>query len=192
MLAFAMVAILVLGSMSAGLVTLSNTEALIASNYRVSSELAYAAEAAANVAIADLARVGSWTNVLNGTVRSSFCDATLAPLVNGERLDLNAQTALLQSASDAEAQRGADNPRWRLYLYQPLAAIGRSGLASSYVAVWVADDASESDGDAQTDSNGLIAMRAESFGPQAMRRTIDVTLGNDGSGVRLVSWRDVR
>jgi hypothetical protein len=77
-------------------------------------------------------------------------------------------------------------------LYQPLSVIARTSLASSYVVVWVADDAAEADGDPQRDSNGLIAMRAEAFGPQGMQRTIDATLANDGAGVKLVSWRDVR
>jgi len=193
MLAFAVVATLVLGAMGAGLITVSNTEAAIAANYRISSELAYAAEASANVAIADLAHAGSLTTVLTGLVRSPFCDSTLSPVLSsGERLDLAAQTTRLQASSDAFAQRGADNPWWRLYLYQPLAAIARTPLASSYVAVWVADDAAEADGDAQRDSNGLIAMRAEAFGPQGMQRAIEATLAADGSSVRLVSWRDVR
>jgi len=193
MLAFAVVATLLLGAMGAGLITVSNTEAAIAANYRLSSELAYAAEASANVAIADLGHAGSLTNVLAGLVRSPFCDSTLSPVLSsGERLDLAAQTTMLQAASDGFAQRGADNPRWRLYLYQPLAAIARTPLASSYVAVWVADDAAEADGDAQSDSNGLIAMRAEAFGPQGMQRAIEATLAADGSRVRLVSWRDVR
>ena len=52
MLAFAVVATLVLGALGAGLITVSNTEAAIAANYRLSSELAYAAEAAAYAAIA--------------------------------------------------------------------------------------------------------------------------------------------
>jgi hypothetical protein len=193
MLAFALVATLVLGAMGAGLITVSNTEATIAANYRLSSELAYAAEAGANAAIADLGHAGSLTNVLTGLARSPFCDSTLTPVLSsGDRLDLAAQTTMLQGASDGFAQRGADNPRWRLYLYQPLAAIARTPQASSYVAVWVADDEAEADGDAQSDSNGLIAMRAEAFGPQGMQRTIDATLAADGSGVRLVSWRDVR
>jgi len=193
MLAFAVVATLVLGALGAGLIVVSNTETAIASNYRIASELEYAAEAAANAAIADLARAGSWTNVLSGLVRSPFCDSTLSPaLGSGERLDLSARTSMLQAASDAEAQRGADNPRWRLYLYQPLAAIARTPLAPAYVAVWVADDRSEADGDALNDSNGLIVLRAEAFGSQGMQRTLEATLATDGSNVRLVSWRDVR
>ena len=193
MLAFAVVVTLVLSALGAGLITVSNTETAIAANYRTASELVYAAEAGANAAIADLARAGPWTNVLTGLVRSPFCDSTLSPaLTAGERLDLSAQTSMLQAASDVEAQRGADNPRWRLYLYNPLAAIARTPLASAYVAVWVADDASEVDGDAQNDSNGLIVVRAEAFGPQGMQRTLEATLASDGSNVRLVSWRDVR
>jgi hypothetical protein len=58
--------------------------------------------------------------------------------------------------------------------------------------VWVADDAAEADGDAGRDSNGLIAIRAEAFGPQGMQRAIEATLATGGFGVKLVSWRDVR
>src|SRR5688572_22442552 len=111
MLAFAIVATLVLGALGAGLISVSNTEATIAANYRMSSELAYAAEAAANTAIVELGRAGPWTNVLTGLVRSTFCDTTLSPmLASGDRLDLVAQTTTLQAESDAFAQRGADNP----------------------------------------------------------------------------------
>ena len=106
---------------------MSNTESAMAANHRVSSELAFAAEAAANVAMVDLGRVGTWSTVLSGAMRSPFCDATLSPtLASGERLDLTMQTTSLQAASDAWADRGADNPQWRLIVYQPFAAIARS------------------------------------------------------------------
>jgi hypothetical protein len=193
MIALTLLATAVLNGIGAGLITVTNTETAIASNYRIAGELTYAAEAGANAAISDLGRVATWTSVLSGVVRSPFCDTTLTPTTAfGDRLDLSALTMTMQAASDADARRGADNPRWRLYLYQPLSAIARTALASSYVVVWVADDAAEADADPQTDSNGLIAMRAEAFGPQGMQRTIDATLANDGAGVKLVSWRDVR
>ena len=193
MIALTLLAMAVLNAMGAGLITVTNTEASIAANYRVASELAYAAEAGANAAIGELSRAGSWTSVLSGVARSSFCDSTLAPTTAfGDRLDLSAMTSSLQSASDADAHRGVNNPRWRLYLYQPLSLIARTTLASSYVVVWVADDAAEADGDPQSDSNGLLTMRAEAFGPQGMQRTIDATLASDGASVKLVSWRDVR
>jgi hypothetical protein len=193
MLALVIVVSLAFGALGSGLIVVSNTESAMAANHRVSSELAFAAEAAANVAMVDLGRAGTWSSVLSGAVRSPFCDATLSPtLVSGEQLDLAAQTALLQAASDAWVQRGADNPQWRLYLYQPFAAIARTSSTSSYLAVWVADDAAEADGDAGRDSNGLIAIRAEAFGPQGMQRAIEATLATGGFGVKLVSWRDVR
>src|SRR4030095_5848642 len=121
MLVFALVATMALGAIGAGLISVSNTEAMIAGNYRQWSEVRYAAEAGASAAISDLGRMMSWTGVLSGAVRSPYCDTTTTPLLSpGERLDLSAQTTLLQAASDADARRGADNPRWRLYLYQPL------------------------------------------------------------------------
>ena len=193
MVLFALVATMVLSAIGAGLVTLTNTEAVIASNYRLSNELGYAAEAGANAAMIDLGRGVDWSSVLSGITRSGFCDTTLTPVsASGARLDLAALTSAWQAASDADAKRGANNPRWRLFLYKPLAAIARTPLATSYVVVWVADDASESDGDPQADSNGLLAIRAEAFGPQGMQRAIDVTLTTDGANMKVVSWRDVR
>ena len=196
MVVFALIATVTLNALASGLVTLANTEAAIALNYRQAGELTYAAEAGASAAMADLSRMNSsylWSTVLSGAVRSSSCDTTMMPmLASGERIDLTALTTALQAASDADARRGADNPRWRLYLYQPLAAIARTPTASSYVAVWVADDAAEADGDPQADSNGVITIRSQAFGPRGMQRTIDATLATDAAGMKLVSWRDVR
>src|SRR5262247_3699764 len=109
MVVFALVATMALGAIGAGLISVSNTETTIAANYRQWSELGYAAEAGANAAISDLGRAASWTSVLTGAVRSPYCDTTSAPLLSsGERLDLSAQTTAFQTASDADARRGAD------------------------------------------------------------------------------------
>jgi hypothetical protein len=131
--------------------------------------------------------------VLSGATVSMFRDTTLTPaLSNGERLDLVAITAALQSASDADIGRGADNPRWRLFVYQPLARIARSALAPEYVAAWVADDASEADGDPLSDTNGRATVRAQAIGAQGAQRTVEATVVRNDVGVAVLSWREIR
>jgi hypothetical protein len=119
------------------------------------------------------------TNVLNcGSVDN--CDAAKMNEMNEER------------------PWGQNNPRWKLYAHGPMVEMLPTVEINSpfYVVVWVADDASESDnnpwkdGDptpncqpAQNDPNacvnpgrGVIAMRAQAYGPGGVGRAIEVTL----------------
>ena len=54
----------------------------------------------------------------------------------------------------------------------------------SYVAVWLADDLAETDGDPWTDSNGVVMTLARAMTPGGAVRTIEATLAhpNPGSG----------
>lgn len=193
MVIVALIATAVLNAIGLGLVTLTNTEATIASNYRQSSEILYAAEAAADCALSGLVRATSWNSVLSGASQAVFRDATMAPVLpSGERVDLAALTASLQAASDADARRGANNPRWRLFVYQPLSRISRSAHASEYVVAWVADDATETDDDPLTDRNDIVTVRAQAFGSQGLQRSVEATITKDAIGVSLLSWREVR
>lgn len=193
MVIVALIATALLNAIGLGLVTLTNTEAAIASNYRQSSEALYGAEAAADCALSELTRATSWNDVLSGASQSAFRDATAAPVLpSGERLDLAALTASLQAASDADARRGANNPRWRLFVYLPLSRIARSTNASGYVVAWVADDAAETDDDPLADRNDIVTVRAQAVGSQGLQRTVEATVTKDEIGVRLLSWREVR
>ena len=89
-------------------------------------------------------------------------------------------------APTAERPWATNNPRWKLYSYANL----RDLLPSTdtinspyYILVMVADDPSENDGDATKDGasvtnpgSGVIAMRAEAFGPRGAHKVIELTL----------------
>jgi hypothetical protein len=45
-----------------------------------------------------------------------------------------------------------------------------------YVAVWVADDPAEDDGNPATDGNGTLTLHAEAYGPSGTRKVIEVTV----------------
>jgi hypothetical protein len=111
----------------------------------------------------------------------------------------------ITSCSDADMNEtkrerpwGANNPRWRLYAYANLNDVlpDASSIDSPYyVVVMVADDSSESDANPLLDGampcgagerpgpppacnpgTGVIAMRAEAFGPRGAHKVLEVTL----------------
>jgi hypothetical protein len=123
--------------------------------------------------------VPRWNDLLNGTVQSSFIDGTLTPTTpSGEALNLTAMTADVQAQSDASAPWGVNNPQWRLFAYGPLSNLLGEGSVQShaYVAVWIADDPSETDGNPAADANGVVTLLAQAFGPQGTRRAVEVTV----------------
>jgi hypothetical protein len=158
----------------------------------------HAAEAAAERAMQDLLVAAHWTDVLSGAVPSTFVDATLAPtLASNDRLDLVALTADVQRQSNASSSWGANNPRWRLFAYGPLAAVDGTGAVQSgaYLVTWIADDPAETDGDPSTDSNGRVSLLARAVGVHGSARIVEVTLLRTApgrAGVRILSWRERR
>jgi len=190
----ALMAMLLLSALGAGLVLTTTSETLISGNYRDSSEALYAADAGIERVLPDLLTPGlEWTDVLTGAARSSFVDG--AP--SGERttpfggtLDLTKATNMLNcglvtscsveamNASSAERPWTTNNPRWRPYAHGPLSSLLDNGsiVSSMYVVVWVGDDPGDDDNDPLVDSNGQVTMRAEAFGPGGIHKVIEATV----------------
>ncbi len=196
----ALLATMLLGALGAGLVSVTNTEVAIAANYRDGSETGYAAEAAAEHLLGELQRSGNWSDLLTGAATSTFTDGTLTPtLASNRTISLPAVTARLQAESDAAASWGPNDPRWRLVAYGPLDRLApgaRPGPA--YLAVWLADDPSETDGDPLRDTNDVVRVRARALGRGEASQDVelivarDATSGAGRAGVRILSWRVVR
>ena len=96
-------------------------------------------------------------------------------------------------ASTPERPWAANNPVWQLFAYGPLNTVLPQGGINSpyYVVVMVADDPSEVDGDPLHDGipcapgvlppacsygAGVLAMRAEAFGPRGNHKVIELTI----------------
>jgi hypothetical protein len=221
-LVIVMMAMLLLSALGLSLALTTSTETMIAANYREGLQGLYAADAALERALEDLVPIADWDVVLAGSVRSSFVDGPSSgdrTLADGSKINLSEvvnQANCGRSASCTSGQMdaltedrswGANNPRWRLFLHGPLSELvgGERLAALFYVLVMVADDPSETDGDPLRDAisphpaAGLLAVRAEAFGPRGARRKIDATLarvnpgggsgGASGPAVRLLSWR---
>jgi len=180
----ALLATLLMTALGVGLLMLSETEGSIASNYRTGSETFYAADAAVERVVQDVLLVPRWNDILTGVTRSSFIDDTLTPVTaSGQQLNLTTITAEVQGDSDATSPWGANNPQWRLFAYGPLSDMLNQGSLRSdaYVAVWIADDPSETDNNPSSDANGVLTVYAKAFGPNGTERAVELTVAKTNS-----------
>lgn len=192
--------LLLCAALGAGALLTASTDALVAANDRDAREVLYAADAALGRAMADLAAWPDWTAALSGAVRSTFVDGPPAgnrTLPDGSILDLGTLASLADcghadGCSDAQldavtADRpwGANNPRWQLWGYGPVArlAFAAPGDRACYLVMLVADDPSETDGDPLRDAAGpdepgagIILVRVEAFGVRGLRQTLEATV----------------
>jgi len=144
--------------------------------YGDGSEALYAADAALECAIGELMAMPDWSRALDGTAASITTDgpAGTRVLPDGSRVDLRA-------------------PAWQLFASGRLPSMLAGGIANPdvYVAVWVADDESETDGNPLVDENGTIVVLAHAYGRGRVRRAIETTIGRTPAGIRVLSWREV-
>ena len=202
----ALMSMLLLTALGLGLIMTTMSETMITTNYKENAEAMYAADAGIERVMQELLTVADWNRILTGQVRSSYVDGDPSGsrvLPGGGEVDLSAATNMLNcgkttSCSDAEMNTrtddrpyGVNNPRWRLYAYAPLTSIIETQTVASpmYVAVWLADDPAETDGDPNADGGppaagyssnpggGILLMRAQAFGPQGTITIIETTLG---------------
>jgi hypothetical protein len=215
-LVLALMATLLMTTFGSALVLISATETRIAAGYRAGAEALAAADAALEVALADLGAADDWDAVLAGLVTSTFTDGAPGGLrtVGGTQIDLTEITNLLRcgraapacedadiAAFTAERPWGPNNPRWQLYAWGPLSRLIPSARSDSdlYLAVWVADDQGENDGHplrdgvvADNPGRGSISMIAHAYGGRSVRRVIEATVSRRGGPLRNVSWRERR
>ena len=189
-LIIALMAMMLLTALGAAVVMVSTTESHIAGNYRNSTEALYAADAATERVVEDLLLIPRWNDILTGTVQSGFVDGNMTAqktLPGGGTMTLccgqNTATAQLQAETDTLNLWGPNNPQWKLFAWGPLDELLPNKQIDSpmYVAVWIADDPAESDGNPGADVNGTLTMHAEAIGPSGTRKVIEVTVARTSS-----------
>jgi hypothetical protein len=215
-----LLAITLVAALAAALTMTTTTEGKVSANYRDGIEALYAADAGIERAFVDVAAAADSNALLDGRTRSAFVDgppAGLRAIAGGASLDLSTETNVLRCGhaapcSEAEMDAitelrpwGANNPRWQLYAYGPLAELAPGTIDSRfYIAAWVADDAIENDDEPLRDGGppapgrsganpggGTIVIRARSYGPGGVSRIIEALVARGPRGIRLVSWRTV-
>ncbi len=207
-----LMAMVLMSGLGLALVATTSSETMIAANFRASVGMSYAADAMAERAITDLRSVTDWTDVLNGSVRSSFVDGApdgTRTLADGAAIDLgkilnlancNKSTpcsAANMNAVTAEWPWGANNPRWQLYGYGQLDHVlpSAAGASDVYAIAMVGDDSSGGDGNPLSDTSdehqpgaGILAVRVEVLGPRSAHRIVELTLTHQPE-LRVLSWR---
>jgi hypothetical protein len=208
-LLLALMLVVLVGALVAGVSLTSRTEALIASSYRQGLEGLFVAEGAVERAVADLASIADWNTVLTGAVTSSFTDGApfgTRTLPGGGSIVLccgaGSLTADVQARAHGGASWDADTPQHQIFAWGPVSGWLAAGRITSpfYVVVWVADDPGDGDGIAAADKNGIVEIHAHAIGPLGARRVVHAsvqrqTIGEDpvpGPGVRVLSWRELR
>jgi hypothetical protein len=185
-LIIALMAMMLLTALGAAVVMVSNTETHIAGNYRNSQEALYAADAAVERVVQDLLLIPRWNDILGGTAQSGFIDGGMSAvktLPGGGTMNLDTATAQLQADTTALNLWGANNPQWKLFAWGPLQDMLPNDQIDSpmYVAVWVADDPAEIDGNPLADGNGTLTLHAEAVGPSGTRKVVEVTVARTSS-----------
>jgi hypothetical protein len=200
-LLLALMAMLCMTAFGLVLMLTASSETIVAGRYRHGEAARYAAEAAAERALADLSTTaGDWNALIDGSTRSTFVDGPpggTRTLPDGSSIDLDQELNMANcqrtarcsigemNAVTADRPWGANNPRWQLLAYAPLNALvtGRSLDSAYYAVVLVGDDPAETDGDPMRDGSGsanpgsgIIAVRALAFGAGGVVRAIDLTV----------------
>jgi hypothetical protein len=192
-----MVVALVAGLGGALLLVMSVETAVQAHQQQVQA-VRQGAESGLACALSELRRASDWTPLLAGDPSpAGACleAATLPPSwPNGPVLDVQALTAALQAATESRYGLTPDTPRWAL-LAAGTAPAGALAAFRPVVFVWVADDVEDGDGDAAVDSNGVVWVRAEAWGPAGARAAIEAVVRRGPDGVppaAVVAWRVAR
>jgi hypothetical protein len=185
-LVIAMMAVMLLTALGAAVIMVTNTETAISANYKNGQEALYAADAGVERVMQDLLMVPRWNDILDGTAHSAFADGSMSAnktLPGGGIIRLDTATTQLQADSDIGGAWGANNPQWRLFAWGPMQDMVPGNIIDSpmYLAVWVADDPAEGDGNPAADTNGTLTLHAEAFGPSGTRKVIEVTVARTSS-----------
>lgn len=184
-----LLATMLLIALSVGLVMVTNTETAISGNYKNASEALHAADAGVERAVQDLLLVPDWNRILAEAApyRSSFIDATgctgTVNMSGGGTLELDKLRQALTNETETANLWGANDPIWRPYACGHIRDLVPTPTIDSdlYVAVWVADDPSEQDGNPYADSNGVVTLHAEAFGPMGSHKVVEVTVARTSS-----------
>jgi hypothetical protein len=178
-LILALMAMTALMSLGAVLVLTTSTETAIAGNFRSRREAFYAAEAAAELAVAELRSSANWAAFVEGAARSRFVDGApdgVRGLPSDAPVNL---TAIANLANCGLAAFCAGPPRWHLFAYGPLRDFAAAADSPFYIVAFVQG--------AETESGvPLVTIRAEAFGPRSSHQAIELTVSRSSEGGAVV------
>jgi hypothetical protein len=247
-----LMAMLVMAALGAGLMLAAATESRITRNFRNNTEALYAADGVLERAVDELRTIdwnlilsgAARSAFVDGEPRGTRVLADGRTIDLAEVLDdvncrkVGGCSDVAMDSVTAERPWGANNPRWQPFTWGYLKDLTPTTMDSPfYVMVMVADDPSECDDNPLVDGGvmvscpasakanpgaGVIAVRAEAFGPFGSHRAVELIIGRPAgggdstevmpvegtaenydntagyssgigqAGVRILAWREVR
>lgn len=173
-LVIVMMALTLLTGLGTVLVVGTMTETAVAAGYRQGMETFYAADAAVEFAIRDLAARSDWDGVLTGDATSAFVDGPPGGTrqVGAAVVDLARATAEVDAILAARV--APSRAPAQLYAYGHFEALLAAAASRSpaYLGVWVAEPAPDEDAPAIR----LLYVVGRAYGPTGGVRTILVTV----------------
>lgn len=219
-LIIALLVLSVLSALGLGLSLVVSIDPLAAANQRESASALYVARAGMELAARELATAASWDGWLSGASTSTQVDGPASgsrTLPTGESIDIEGLTNQLicgRAAACTDAQMtavtrdrpwGANNPRWRPFLYGSTSSLGLGPASEQhYVIAWIGDDGAERDGRPEADGNdeaggGVVRVVVQAFGPFRSRQTIEAHISRRCEvvddvracepGIRVQGWK---
>jgi hypothetical protein len=201
----ALMAMMLMTALGLSLVLTTSSETMISGNFRAGGEAMYAADAILERSMDDLLTIADWNKLLDGSLQSGFIDGGPTgdrTLPDGSKFNLDqvlsfancdkptpCSVADMNTFTD-ERPWTVNNPRWQLFAYGNVSDLLPTNTINSpfYVVVLIGDDPSETDDNPVADGGahvapatsnpgrGVIALRAEAFGPRGAHKVIEMTV----------------
>jgi len=191
-LVLALCVVVCLSGIGLGMAAATSSERQVAANARSAETISLAAASVVEGVIGEVAAAPSWSPLVSGAATSVF-NAGSHQVLTPSRMTINLDTITAEIQADAMSAYpvGMNTPVWRLYGWGPLTTLAGlpAGDSGAYVAVWVADDPSDNDGNPAADANGVIMLHGEAFGYGASRASAELVLKRTAAGPRVLSWR---
>jgi hypothetical protein len=179
-LLIALLTTMIVAAFGVAVILTSDVETRVVADFSRTLDAREAAAAAIDAAVTALEPAIDWTAALTGGLTAPLDASLRVTTPAGVAIDLDASRRDLQAEMDAIAAGAMNRPVWRLFASGTLASVMGFAPADTraYVAVWIADDWREADGDPQVDTNGIVILRAEAWGLAGAFRAVDVTMAH--------------
>lgn len=168
------------------------TETAVAANHRDAAHALYAAEAAVEFALQEIALAEDWTEVLAAPGQSSFVDGAPAGVrqAGAATIDLSEATVDVSAAATPPAGAVALPPV--LYAFGRFSDLvpGDPPGSGTYVAVWLADRSPAPKDEDEPPAK--MSVVGEAFAGRGIRRAVEALVERaDTSAVRVLAWREL-
>lgn len=187
----------ILSALGLGLSLVVSSDPRAAANQREATSSVYIARAGLELAVRELTATSGWDPWLSGAGTSGLVDGPASgtrTVPSGDAIDIGRLTNQLTcgrdtACTDAQADAitrarpwGANNPRWRPFIYGSTAALGLSQISDlHYLIAWIGDDGAETDGDPGRDGSdeaggGIVRVVVHAFGPFHSRQSVEARI----------------